>query len=96
MAYTVNQRVPEIGLRVALGASPKDVMGLVVREGGVLIMIGLVVGLHDAANETLGLGVLEEVSQNSRHISIRTPLVGAAGIRILQLGSIYLDQREGE
>lgn len=59
-------------------------------------MIGLVVGLHDAANETLGLGVLEEVSQNSRHISIRTPLVGAAGIRILQLGSIYLDQREGE
>jgi len=44
MAYTVNQRVPEIGLRVALGAAPRDVMGLVLREGGVLIVIGLAVG----------------------------------------------------
>jgi predicted permease len=44
MAYTVNQRVPEIGLRVALGASPSDVLGLVLRDGGVLIAIGLAVG----------------------------------------------------
>ena len=44
MAFTVSQRVPEIGLRVALGASPRDVMGLVLREGGVLIAIGLAVG----------------------------------------------------
>jgi ABC-type antimicrobial peptide transport system permease subunit len=44
MAYTVNQRVPEIGLRVALGASPSDVIGLVLREGALLIVIGLVVG----------------------------------------------------
>lgn len=57
---------------------------------------GLLVGLHDSANETLGLGVFEELSRDSRHISIRTPLVGAAGIRILQLGSVYLDQPEGE
>jgi predicted permease len=44
MAYTVNQRVPEIGLRVALGASPSDVIGLVLREGALLIVIGLAVG----------------------------------------------------
>jgi predicted permease len=44
MAYTVNQRVPEIGLRVALGASPGDVMRLVLRDGGLLIGLGLVLG----------------------------------------------------
>ena len=41
MAYTVNQRVPEIGLRVALGASPADVMRLVLQEGALLVVIGL-------------------------------------------------------
>ena len=44
MAYTVNQRVPEIGLRVALGASPADVIRLVLQEGAALVMIGLAVG----------------------------------------------------
>ncbi len=44
MAYTVSQRVPEIGLRVALGASPGDVMGLVLKDGGLLIALGLVAG----------------------------------------------------
>jgi putative ABC transport system permease protein len=44
MAYTVNQRVPEIGLRVALGASPSDVIQLVMREGALLVALGLVVG----------------------------------------------------
>jgi putative ABC transport system permease protein len=44
MAYTVNQRVPEIGLRVALGASPADVMRLVMREGAMLVAIGLAIG----------------------------------------------------
>jgi polynucleotide 5'-kinase involved in rRNA processing len=58
--------------------------------------VGLLVGLHDSANETLGLGVLEQVSQDCSHIYIRTPLLEEAAIRILQLGSSYLDQREGE
>jgi predicted permease len=44
MAYTVNQRVPEIGLRVALGASPADVIRLVLQEGALLVGVGLVIG----------------------------------------------------
>jgi predicted permease len=44
MAYTVTQRVPEIGLRVALGAAPSDVMGLVLRDGALLVGLGLLAG----------------------------------------------------
>ncbi|MGH9200220.1 MAG: ABC transporter permease [Vicinamibacterales bacterium] len=44
MAYTVNQRVPEIGLRVALGASPSNVLQLVLRDGALLVGLGLLIG----------------------------------------------------
>jgi ABC-type lipoprotein release transport system permease subunit len=49
IAYTVAQRVPEIGVRLALGASPQQVVGLVVREGARLLAFGLAIGLVAAA-----------------------------------------------
>lgn len=44
-AYGVGQRTPEIGLRMALGASQSDIMWLVLRQGLRRIGIGLVCGL---------------------------------------------------
>lgn len=45
VAETVARRIPEIGIRVALGATPGDVIGLVLREGVWMISSGLCLGL---------------------------------------------------
>lgn len=44
-AYTVNQRTHELGIRLALGAQVGDVLQLILRQGVVVIAIGLAVGL---------------------------------------------------
>jgi predicted permease len=48
LAYSVRQRVPEIGVRIALGASRARVIGMVMRQGLRLVLIGLVFGLAAA------------------------------------------------
>jgi len=48
LAYLVAQRRREIGLRLAIGASPADVVWLFVREGAALTLVGLGAGLAGA------------------------------------------------
>ncbi|HZF41649.1 MAG TPA: ABC transporter permease, partial [Blastocatellia bacterium] len=45
MAYTVRRQTREIGVRIALGASAGDVVGMVIRKGMALVSVGMVVGL---------------------------------------------------
>jgi predicted permease len=49
MAYAVAQRTGEIGIRVTLGAQPRDIMRLVIRQGIAFAAAGLVVGSLAAA-----------------------------------------------
>ncbi|MDB6128840.1 MAG: macrolide transporter ATP-binding/permease protein [Verrucomicrobia bacterium] len=48
MAYNVTQRTSEIGIRMALGAQPGDVLRLVFAQGGKLVGLGLLIGLLTA------------------------------------------------
>ncbi|MDQ3421314.1 MAG: ABC transporter permease [Acidobacteriota bacterium] len=45
MSYTVSQRVPELGVRIALGATPRNILGLIVAQGARLALIGLALGI---------------------------------------------------
>src|SRR4030095_10902165 len=56
LAYTVVQRTRELGVRMALGAAPADVRGMVLRQVGMMTVVGCVAGLAAA----IGFGQLAQ------------------------------------
>jgi putative ABC transport system permease protein len=48
MAYSVNQRTHEIGIRTALGAHPANILQLVIRQALILVSVGIAIGLAGA------------------------------------------------
>jgi predicted permease len=75
VAYTVEQRTGEIGVRMALGAQTMDVVRLVMAQGMKPVAFGLVVGL--AAALALGKLIASQLYQTSAHNPV---LLGATAI----------------
>ena len=90
MAYATSQRQHEIGIRMALGAGSREVLGLVVGQGLRLVGAGLVIGLS-------GAWVLSRVLTNQLYgVSARDPLtytMVAALLGAVALGASYLPAR---
>jgi predicted permease len=77
MAYTVARRTREIGVRMALGALPRDVIWLVMREVLMLVGVGIAIGLAAA------WGLRQFVSSQLYGISASDPLTVIAAATIL-------------
>ena len=56
IAYSVVRRVHEMGIRIALGAQRRDVMRLVISQGMLLLVLGMVIGTLGALAMTRALG----------------------------------------
>ncbi len=73
VAYAVNQRRQEIGLRIAIGATPREVVLLVIRQAAWLAVIGSVIGIA-AAQASRGLlgGLTTNVQLHPVAIAVTT------------------------
>jgi len=72
MSYSVGQRTREIGIRMALGAQGHNVLGMVLREGMRLVIIGIAVGLAS------GVAVTRLISSQLYNLSPADPITFAA------------------
>ncbi len=82
LGFSVSQRTNEIGVRMSLGAQPMQVRGMVVREGAVLLGIGLLLGAVGALLASrIVEGMLFGVSPNDPTTLLAVALVmGLVGI----------------
>jgi putative ABC transport system permease protein len=90
MSYSVRRRTRELGTRLALGASRRDIVWLVMRQAGVIAVAGLVAGTG------AGLVVARAMSSLLYEVAPWDPLALAAagGVLIVTaLGASYLPAR---
>jgi putative ABC transport system permease protein len=77
LAYSLTQRRREIGIRMALGARPRDVVNLIARQGLVLALGGVATGI------VLSLGLMRFLANFVYGVTMTDPKTYAAGIGFL-------------
>ena len=90
LSYTVRQRTSELGVRIALGATPGHVVSMVVRQGALLSFAGIAMGLVAAFTLTRFLdSLLYEVSPSDPVAFISMAVL----LLVVALAASYLPAR---
>ena len=91
MAYSVQQRTGEIGLRMALGARPGHIARLTLKEGGFLALVGIVAGSIGA----LGLNrILSSMLYEVKTAELDTLVLVAILVGVTSLIACYIPARK--
>ena len=92
MAHLVSERIHEIGIRIAVGASPTQVMRMVISHGLKLALIGIAVGMPCALAASRGLAtMLYQVAPGDPATFVSVPLLFAA----VAVAACYIPARRG-
>ena len=90
LANSVTRRMRELGIRVAIGAQGKQILGMVVKQSMRTVVLGVIVGLGLAF---LGLQVLESLLYGVSATDPMTFVLVVAGLLLLALVASYLPAR---
>jgi predicted permease len=95
VAYSVAQRTRELGIRIALGAVPRNVLLLVVRQGATLALIGIVIGSAGAIAGTrwmrsmlFQVDPLDPITFGAVGIGLAAVAIGASWIPALRAARV--------
>jgi putative ABC transport system permease protein len=99
LAGAVAERTREIGLRAALGASPREIVALILRQGGALAGLGIVIGVTAAAGLTRYLatflfGVEQRDPVTFVGVTVVLTLVALAACAIPAMRAVRIDPSE--
>jgi len=90
ISYGVSQRTAELGVRVAMGAEPEDLVVLILKQGALLASVGVGLGLVGAvvlsrvmASQLFGIGTTDPASY----------IVGAVVLFAVALAAVYIPAR---
>ena len=90
MSYSVSQRTPEIAVRLALGASPGDVLRMVVGHGARLAALGIAIGLAVAGVATRAV---QSLLLQTGGLDVLTFAAAAAVLAVAAVTACYLPAR---
>jgi putative ABC transport system permease protein len=90
LAYLTGQRVPEIGVRMALGASAGEVMWMVLRQSLLMISVGIGVGFLAALGASQ---VLERLVEGMQRTEVSTLVITTGVLVVAALFASFLPAR---